>query len=84
MAALGRVGRDVVHVSRHAAFEGEDEKGDVIIYYVKTIADDKVEDDGNHPWAGERINFFAKIENVRSAKEEEISHKDVNRVDQKN
>lgn len=66
------------------AFEGEDEKGDVIIYYVKNIADGKVEVDGNHPWAGERINFYAKIEDVRSAKEEEISHKDVNRADQKN
>ena len=66
------------------AFEGEDEKGDVIIYYVKNIADGKVEVDGNHPWAGERINFYAKIEDVQSAKEEEISHKDVNRADQKN
>ena len=61
------------------AFEGEDEKGDVVIYYVKTIADDKVELDGNHPWAGERINFFAKIEDVRSAEDEEISNKDLNK-----
>ena len=66
------------------AFEGEDEKGDVIIYYVKNIADGKVEVDGNHPWAGERINFYAMIEDVRSAKEDEISHKDVYRADQKN
>ena len=58
-------------------FEGEDEKGEVIIYYVKTIADGKVEVDGNHPWAGERINFLATIVDVRTAKDEEISNKHV-------
>ena len=57
--------------------EGEDEKGDVIIYYIKTITDGKVEVDGNHPWAGERINFLAIIEDVRTAKDEEISNKHV-------
>ena len=58
-------------------FEGEDEKGEVIIYYIKTIADGKVEVDGNHPWAGERINFLATIMDVRTAKDEEISNKKV-------
>ena len=58
-------------------FEGEDEKGEVIIYYVKTIADGKVEVDGNHPWAGERINFLATIVDIRAAKDEEISNKHV-------
>ena len=58
-------------------FEGEDEKGEVIIYYIKTIADGKVEVDGNHPWAGERINFLATIVDVRTAKDEEISNKKV-------
>ena len=57
------------------AFEGEDEKGEVIVYYVKNIADGKVEVDGNHPWAGQKISFLATIEGVRSAKDEEISHK---------
>ncbi len=58
-------------------FEGEDEKGEVIIYYVKTIAEGKVEVDGNHPWAGERINFLATIVDIRAAKDEEISNKHV-------
>ena len=61
-------------------FEGEDEKGEVIIYYVKTIADGKVEVDGNHPWAGERINFLATIVDVRTAKDEEISNKNVHKT----
>ena len=59
------------------AFEGEDEKGEVIIYYIKSIADGKVEVDGNHPWAGQKISFLATIEDVRSAKDEEIAHKHV-------
>ena len=53
------------------------QKGEVIIYYIKTITDGKVEVDGNHPWAGERINFLAIIEDVRTAKDEEISNKHV-------
>ena len=40
------------------AFEGEDEKGEVIIYYIKSIADGKVEVDGNHPWAGQKELAF--------------------------
>ena len=65
------------------AFEGEDEKGEVIIYYIKTITDGKVEVDGNHPWAGERINFLAIIEDVRTAKDEEISNKHVQQPGEK-
>jgi FKBP-type peptidyl-prolyl cis-trans isomerase SlyD len=65
------------------AFEGEDEKGEVIIYYIKTIANGKVEVDGNHPWAGERINFSAIIEDVRTAKDEEISNKYVQQPGEK-
>jgi len=49
----------------------------VIIYYIKSIADGKVEVDGNHPWAGQKISFLATIEDVRSAKDEEIAHKHV-------
>jgi FKBP-type peptidyl-prolyl cis-trans isomerase SlyD len=39
--------------------------------------------DGNHPWAGERINFLAIIEDVRTAKDEEISNKYVQQPDEK-
>lgn len=58
-------------------FEGEDETGDVILYTVTEIADDKVVVDGNHPWAGERLLFKATITAVRSAQQEEISHQHV-------
>lgn len=58
-------------------FEGEDEKGEVIIYTITDIANGKVVVDGNHPWAGERLLFIAKITDVRKANAEEIDHKHV-------
>ena len=58
-------------------FEGEDETGEVILYTVTEIADDKVVVDGNHPWAGERVMFTATVTDVRKAIPEEISHQHV-------
>ena len=58
-------------------FEGEDESGDVILYTITDIADDKVVVDGNHPWAGQRLLFTATIKDVRSANKEEIEHQHV-------
>ena len=58
-------------------FEGEDETGEVILYTVTEIADDKVVVDGNHPWAGERVVFTATVTDVRKAIPEEISHQHV-------
>ena len=59
-------------------FEGEDEtSGEVILYTVTEIADDKVVVDGNHPWAGERVMFTATVTDVRKAIPEEISHQHV-------
>jgi len=56
-------------------FEGEDEKGEVILYTITNIADGKVVVDGNHPWAGERLLFSATITDVRKAHTEEVDHK---------
>ncbi len=58
-------------------FEGEDDTGDVILYTVTEIADGKVVVDGNHPWAGERLLFKATITDVRTAKQEEVTHQHV-------
>ena len=35
-------------------FEGDDSSGEVIIYSVTDITDDKVVVDGNHSWAGQK------------------------------
>jgi FKBP-type peptidyl-prolyl cis-trans isomerase SlyD len=58
-------------------FEGEDEKGEVVLYTITNIADGKVVVDGNHPWAGERLLFTATVTEVRSASGEELDHKHV-------
>ena len=58
-------------------FEGEDETGEVILYTVTEIADNKVVVDGNHPWAGERLLFSAIVTGVRAAIPEEVSHQHV-------
>ncbi|MEK9771777.1 MAG: peptidylprolyl isomerase [Nitrosomonadales bacterium] len=58
-------------------FEGENEQGEIIVYTVTNIADNKVVVDGNHPWAGQRLLFIAKILEVRAANAEEIQHKHV-------
>jgi FKBP-type peptidyl-prolyl cis-trans isomerase SlyD len=58
-------------------FEGEDEKGEVILYTITNIADGKVVVDGNHPWAGERLLFTATITDVRKANTEEVTHQHV-------
>ena len=55
-------------------FEGEDPTGDVVLYTITDIGDGKVVVDGNHPWAGERVNFRCTVMDVRTATKEEINH----------
>lgn len=56
-------------------FEGEGQSsGDRVIYTVTDIADDKVVVDGNHPLAGQTLNFSCTVTTVRAATGEELSH----------
>ena len=41
---------------------------------VTQVAGDMVTIDGNHPLAGQNLNFDVKIEDVRAASEEELAH----------
>lgn len=45
-----------------------------VVYTVTNIADGQVVIDGNHPLAGERLIFSCKVEDVRAATAEELSH----------
>jgi len=58
-------------------FEGDDSSGEVIVYSVTDITDDKVVVDGNHPWAGQKVIFKAEVKDVRLANEEEVGHNHV-------
>jgi FKBP-type peptidyl-prolyl cis-trans isomerase SlyD len=56
-------------------FEGHGESsGEVHVYTVTDITDDKVVVDGNHPLAGQSLRFQCKITEVREADPHEIEH----------
>lgn len=56
-------------------FEGESGKpGESVVYTVTDIAEDKVVVDGNHPLAGQTLNFLCVVSEVREATKEELTH----------
>ena len=56
-------------------FEGQGESsGEVHIYTVTDIADDKVVVDGNHPLAGQSLKFRCEVTDVRPADQNELAH----------
>jgi FKBP-type peptidyl-prolyl cis-trans isomerase SlyD len=56
-------------------FQGQSsDKGEVIVYTVTDIAEGKVVVDGNHPLAGQTLNFECTIADVRAATQEELTH----------
>ena len=54
-------------------FQASTDQGPVPVV-VTEVADDYVTVDGNHPLAGQKLNFSVKVEKVREATEEEIQH----------
>lgn len=64
-----------VEVEVGMMFEADDPvTGDAIVYRVTDIADGKAVVDGNHPLAGMKLHFKAKVADVRAATAEEIAH----------
>ena len=62
-------------VSVGMQFEGESDDGDeMLLYTVTEITDDTIVVDGNHPLAGQTLNFTCTVTEVRPASTEEISH----------
>jgi FKBP-type peptidyl-prolyl cis-trans isomerase SlyD len=57
-------------------FEGVpgDRADEAMIYTVTDVTPESVVVDGNHPLAGERLFFRAKVSGVRAATEEEMQH----------
>ena len=58
---------------RFEGVPGDDDEG-AMIYTVTDVTADKVVVDGNHPLAGERLFFKAKVSDVRKATPEELRH----------
>jgi FKBP-type peptidyl-prolyl cis-trans isomerase SlyD len=56
-------------------FQGQSDKdGEALVYTVTDIAEDKVVVDGNHPLAGQTLNFQCVVSAVRAATQEELTH----------
>ena len=82
---FGEYEADLVHVETRdkfpegveigMQFEGKgEEAGEDIVYTVTDVAEGKVVVDGNHPFAGQTLNFECTITGVRAASAEELSH----------
>ncbi|MBR7059932.1 MAG: peptidylprolyl isomerase [Neisseriaceae bacterium] len=55
-------------------FEGEDNHGNIGLFRISEIANGKAVVDGNHPFAGMKIRFVAKIVDIRAATTDELAH----------
>ncbi len=62
-------------------FHAEGPNDETIVVTVTEVEDETVTVDGNHPLAGEQLNFAVEIIEVRDASEEEIEHGHVHSPD---
>jgi FKBP-type peptidyl-prolyl cis-trans isomerases 2 len=84
--AYGEYSVELVAVLNRAMFEGVDQlevgmqfhasapDGGMQVVTIRDIDGDDVTVDGNHPLAGQRLNFKVKVVNVRDANPEELAH----------
>jgi FKBP-type peptidyl-prolyl cis-trans isomerase SlyD len=84
--AYGTVNPELVQTVPHSAFEGVEkvepgmqfqargDDGETQVITVTEVADSGVTVDGNHPLAGQVLNFSVRVEEIREATEEEIEH----------
>ena len=56
------------------AFEAQDQEGNARRVVVRSVNDDTVVVDANHPLAGVELNFAVEVVDIRDASEEEIAH----------
>jgi FKBP-type peptidyl-prolyl cis-trans isomerase SlyD len=84
--AFGEYDAELVHVEPRDKFPGTVGVGmqfegrggssdEMLLYTVTDIADDKVVVDGNHPLAGQTLDFSCTVASVRSATADEIQHR---------
>ena len=84
--AYGEYSAELVAVLNRSMFEGVDQlevgmqfhasapDGGMQIVTIRDLDGDDVTVDGNHPLAGQRLNFKVKVVEVRDANAEEIAH----------
>ncbi|ARU89584.1 peptidylprolyl isomerase [Pseudomonas sp. M30-35] len=84
--AYGEYSAELLATLNRSMFEGVDElevgmqfhasgpDGSMQIVTIRELEGDDVIVDGNHPLAGQRLNFKVKIVDIRDASEEEVAH----------
>ena len=84
--AYGIANPELVQTVPHSAFEGVDkvepgmqfqargDDGNTQVITVTEIGDDGITVDGNHPLAGQVLNFSVSVEDIREASQEELEH----------
>lgn len=84
--AYGDYSIELVQIVPRSAFQGVDKiepgmqfhasapDGGVQVVVVREVDDENVTVDGNHPLAGQRLNFKVTVKDIREATEEELSH----------
>lgn len=83
--AFGEYDAELVHVEPIDKFPGKVNVGmqfegpsgasaETLVYTVTDIADEKVVVDGNHPLAGQTLDFACTVAAVRAATDEELQH----------
>lgn len=83
--AFGEYDAQLVHVEPRDKFPAEvavgmqfkgdaENSGESLVYTVTDVADGKVVVDGNHPLAGQTLNFHCTVASVRAATHEETRH----------
>lgn len=65
---------DEVELEVGMQFHAQSQQGDPYVVTITAIDGDQVEVDGNHPFAGETLNFEVEVMEIRDASEEELSH----------
>ena len=84
--AFGEYDAELVHVEPIDKFPGKVNVGmqfegpsgasaETLVYTVTDIADEKVVVDGNHPLAGQTLDFACTVAAVRAATDEELQHR---------
>jgi len=84
--AYGEINPDMIQIVPREAFQGIDDiqpgmqfqasgpDGQAQVVTIKSVDEEGVTVDGNHPLAGQVLNFDVTVEEVRKATKEEIEH----------
>ncbi|HDQ14655.1 MAG TPA: peptidylprolyl isomerase [Sediminispirochaeta sp.] len=66
--------QDPSQISEGMQVQAQDNNGQVQIFTIKSIGEEKVSLDANHPLAGETLHFDVTVADVRDASQEELDH----------